>query len=58
MQQPAVQEAIREARKTLVAENILDKAVLERKVLPKNAHDEGSYDWRYWSAACLFQQPL
>lgn len=58
MQQPAVQEAIREARKTLVAENILDKAVLERKVLPKNAHDEGSYDWRYWSAAYLFQQPL
>lgn len=54
MQNQAVQEKIYEARSLLVKEGVLNKTVLQEKVLPKAAHDEQSFDWRYWSAARLF----
>lgn len=57
MQDSSVQAAIREGQKKLVAEHILNKSVLERNVEPKDAHDTGSRDWRYWSASYLFQLP-
>jgi asparagine synthase (glutamine-hydrolysing) len=54
MQNEDVQEMIIEAKKRLVAENILNKSVLEKIVTPKDAHAGESYDWRYWSAAALY----
>lgn len=54
MQNGAVQEKIREARKTLVHHGILNNAVLSKAVLPREAHEAESFDWRYWSAAHLF----
>ena len=54
MQTEAVQERIREAKKKLVGEGILNKGVLSEKIQPKDAHEDQSFDWRYWSAAGLF----
>ena len=54
MKSNPVQERVAEARKKLVKENILDLGVLTKKIVPKAAHDDESYDWRYWSAAKLF----
>lgn len=54
MQNKAVQEAIAEARKKLVQEGLLARAVLQKPIVAKEAHAEESYDWRYWSAAALF----
>lgn len=55
MQDRAIQDAIMDAKKTLVKENILKPASLEKMPVPKNAHDADNYDWRYFSAAILFR---
>lgn len=55
MQNGAVQERIAEARKTLVAQGILNASVLKKPVVPKAAHEAESVDWRYWSTAELFR---
>lgn len=54
MQNSLVQERIREGKKKLVTKGILDRSVLDQKIVPKAAHDDESYDWRFWSAACLY----
>lgn len=54
MQNKDVQEAIREAKKKLVQENILAPAALTKPIAPKEAHAGESFDWRYWSAAESF----
>ncbi len=55
MRLPAVQEAIHDAKKKLVAEKILKPAVLQKKILPLPAHAADNYDWRYLSAASMFK---
>jgi asparagine synthase (glutamine-hydrolysing) len=55
MQKKAVQEKIRDGKEKLVQEKILSPAVLAKAITPKSAHEEASFDWRYWSAAQLFK---
>lgn len=58
MQNKEVQERIITAKKQLAAEGILTQKAAEAPVVPKTAHEAGSYDWRYWSAAHLFSKDL
>jgi asparagine synthase (glutamine-hydrolysing) len=55
MEQPALQEAIREAKKLLVAQKILKPSALDKRIEPREAHDSDNYDWRYFSSAILFR---
>lgn len=55
MQDPAIKEAIMEAKKLLVKENILKPSVLNKCITPMDAHAADNYDWRYFSAAILFR---
>lgn len=54
MQNNDVQEAIQAAKQRLVREKILTASVLNKPVVPKEAHAAESEDWRYWSAAVLW----
>ena len=54
MKNKQVQERLREGREKLVNEGVLAASVLQQQLIPKAAHEEGSYDWRYWSAGQLF----
>jgi asparagine synthase (glutamine-hydrolysing) len=54
MKNKGVQEKISEGKEKLVKEGILIPAVLQQTVIPKAAHEEESFDWRYWSAGQLF----
>lgn len=54
MQQPVVQEYIREGKNKLVQQNILDKMVLTKKIQPLDAHAADNFDWRYLVASQLF----
>ena len=56
LEQPAMQDAIQEAKRKLVHEKVLKKEVLNKKVTALAAHDSDNYDWRYLSAAFLFKQ--
>jgi asparagine synthase (glutamine-hydrolysing) len=56
MQNKSVQEAIQTAREKLVSVDVLDKSVLTKPIKAKEAHAADSLDWRYWSAAYLFEQ--
>ena len=53
MQQESWKEAIHEARKRLVKENILKESVINKPVKAMGSHEAGNYDWRYLSAAAL-----
>ncbi len=55
MQEAAVQEAIREAKKKLEEEKVLKPGVAGRPVKPLGAHEADNYDWRYLSSAFLFK---
>ncbi len=55
MENKQVQAAIQEARKILVDEKVLKPEVLQKPVLPQASNDADNYDWRYFSAATLFQ---
>jgi asparagine synthase (glutamine-hydrolysing) len=55
MESAPMKEAIHEAKRTLVNENILQQEVLNRNVVPKAAHEADNFDWRYFSAANLFK---
>lgn len=55
MEGKAMQEAIREAKKTLVDEKVLLPDVLDRPIIPHAAHAADHYEWRYFSAASLFK---
>jgi asparagine synthase (glutamine-hydrolysing) len=56
MQQPALQEMIREARKTLVNKFVLQPGVLQQKLQPQQAHARDNFDWWCLNAAELFHQ--
>jgi asparagine synthase (glutamine-hydrolysing) len=55
MENAAVQEAIHSAKTKLVGEKVLKPSVLDKKIRPMNAHDANNYDWRYFSAASIFE---
>lgn len=55
MQETAVQEAIREAKKKLEQEKVLKAGVAGQPVKPLAAHEADNYDWRYLSSAFLFK---
>lgn len=51
MQEPALQEYIREAKQKLISAGILTKKTIDKKIEPKAAYEDKSYDWRYLCAA-------
>ena len=54
MQDPTLQEYMQEARRSLVKMDVLEAAVLQKKIQPMDAHAAENYDWRYLvAAACL-----
>jgi asparagine synthase (glutamine-hydrolysing) len=55
MQHKKVQEMIRDAKSRLVNEKILKPGVLNKKIIPKAAHEADNYDWRYLSSSLLFK---
>jgi asparagine synthase (glutamine-hydrolysing) len=55
MQHPATIAAIQEGKSVLVKEGVLDKGVLTKKLQPHDAHAAEAFDWKYWTAALLFQ---
>jgi asparagine synthase (glutamine-hydrolysing) len=55
MQQPLVQEAIKNARQKLVDQRILNSSVLNKKVQPQHSHAAENTDWRIWAASYLFK---
>jgi len=55
MQTPALQERIQDARRTLVDQQVLKAAVLDKPIQPSAAHAGSNYDWRYLTAATLFK---
>jgi asparagine synthase (glutamine-hydrolysing) len=55
MQLPEVKEMIHSAKKKLVDEKILKPSVLNKSIEPSAAYERDNYDWRYLSAAHMFQ---
>ncbi len=55
MQQPVIQEMIREARKVLVNKFVLQADILQQKLQPQQAHDRNNFDWWCLNAAELFR---
>ena len=55
MQNNKVQEMIQDAKNKLVNEKILKPEVLNKKIIPRAAHEADNYDWRYLSASLLFK---
>lgn len=53
MQDPMFQEFIQESKRKLVKAGILSKKVLHKNIIPKAAHEDKNYDWRYLCAAHL-----
>jgi asparagine synthase (glutamine-hydrolysing) len=54
MNNPALLDRIREAKRRLVNEGLLDRTTLQKKIQPMGAHAAESYDWRYLvTEACL-----
>ena len=56
MEEKNVREAIQEAKRILVKENILKKEVIEKSITPRAAHEADNFDWRYLSGAYLFRK--
>ncbi len=55
MANPVIHDMIYQARKTLVHENILDPAILQKPIKEAAAYDKDNHDWRYLSAAAFLQ---
>ncbi len=53
MQNPLLQEYIKDAKQKLVNNGILKKQVLNKKIIPLDAYQSDNYDWRYLCAAKL-----
>ncbi len=51
MHNETLQDYMHEAKRKLVTKGILQKKVLDEKIIPKSAHDDNSFDWRYLCAA-------
>ncbi|TMI65438.1 MAG: asparagine synthase (glutamine-hydrolyzing) [Bacteroidetes bacterium] len=56
MQHSVVQQMIQDAKAKLVEQRILKPEVLNKKIQPHDAHAAESFDWRYLSAASLFNK--
>ncbi len=56
MQHKNVQEMIITAREKLVAEKVLQPAILKTPIEPMAAHAANNFDWRYLCAAALFKK--
>ena len=52
-----LQDAIQEARRTLVQQSILKPSVLNKKIQPQDALAAENEDWRYLVAATCMKQP-
>jgi len=55
MQNPLLQQKIKEARQALADSDILKPEVLQKPIRPAAAHDTDSFDWRYLSAGCFLR---
>ena len=55
MEQKNMQEAIQDAKRSLVNQKILRPEVLNKKIIPRSSHEAENFDWRYLSAAVLFK---
>jgi len=55
MQLKDVQEAITESKRVLVAQNVLNASVLNKKIQPHDAHAADNFDWKIWTASYLFK---
>jgi asparagine synthase (glutamine-hydrolysing) len=55
MQNPALQERIQEARRSLVRADILDPSVLNKRIQPRGVHEGDNYDWRYLTTSACMQ---
>ncbi len=51
MENKTLQEYVHEAKKKLVSAKILKQNVLEKNIIPKAAHGQNNYDFRYLCAA-------
>jgi asparagine synthase (glutamine-hydrolysing) len=51
MHNETLQDYMHEAKRKLVNNGVLQKKVLNKKVMPKAAHEENNFDWRYLCAA-------
>ena len=56
MQHSTIQQMIQDAKSKLVQEKILKQEVLNKAIQPHDAHAAESFDWRYFSAASLFNK--
>ena len=56
MENPAMEEAIREGKKILAKEGILNVSALTKKIRPHHAYAAEPLDWRYWAASYLLRQ--
>ena len=56
MENQRLSDYMNEAKKTLVAGDILKPQVLQKKIHPLDAHEGNNYDWRYLCAAHLLQK--
>jgi asparagine synthase (glutamine-hydrolysing) len=54
MENKMVQQEIQKAKEVLVQNNILSPSALKKKIQPHDAHAAENRDWKYWSAAYLF----
>ncbi len=51
MHNEILQDYMQEAKRKLVSKGVLKKSVLDKKILPKAAHEDNNFDWRYLCAA-------
>ena len=55
MQDEKLKEMIHEAKKKLADEKILKPETVNKRIIPKAAHEADNYDWRYLTASFLFK---
>lgn len=55
MELAAVKEAVHEAKRKLINENILRPEVINKPVVSLAAHEADNFDWRYLSAAAILK---
>jgi asparagine synthase (glutamine-hydrolysing) len=53
MSNSVLQDYIHEAKKKLVAKNILKSTTLDKKINPSDSYDPDNFDWRYLTAAYI-----
>lgn len=55
MQHPAMQSIMLDARKRLVKENILNRQVLNKPIMPSGSFEADNFDWRYLMISMLLK---